>query len=242
MTKQSYTKVTQSYDWSAFIPQCDKFPEFVTQKELTEKKWPIPRLQSIIKPFQVARYLVYKTSELKEALQNAMLNPDTFVLHPEYMDINEISIMMKQSPHKTEIILNYYKRMPLFVHDQFHKVKIYDRKSISEWWKSSKHIVNKNIENIFSSQGIQLSVVPNDDKYLSDDLKKYKMTSTQAALYLGQTPGWLSNNRHDPLHRRIPFIRIGKLYRYAKEDLDFYIRSRTAFGATGPSLRRFIKN
>jgi len=187
---RTYHKINQPYNWTPYLKQLESFPEFITQKELTEWKWPIQRLQAIFKPFQVGKYLVYKTEELKQALQNDLLNPSVFVLHPDYIDIMEISVMMGQLPHKAEIILNYYNKTPLYVHDTFHTLKIYDRETITAWWNLSKHVVNKNVFNI---KGLQISVAPEDDKYLSDDLKKYKMTGAQAALYLGQTQAWMSH-------------------------------------------------
>lgn len=55
---------------------------------------------------------------------------------------------------------------------------------------------------------------------------KYKMTSKEAAEYLGINEATLRDWRITGRHR-IPFVKIGRSVRYAEGDLKNYIQSRT---------------
>lgn len=60
------------------------------------------------------------------------------------------------------------------------------------------------------------------------------LTNEQAAAYIGCTPGtlrvWVSK-------RRIPFVRVGRLIRFRKTDLDDYL-DKNAVPADSPAEKR----
>ena len=55
------------------------------------------------------------------------------------------------------------------------------------------------------------------------------LTRPQAAEYIGVRTGtlavWASTHRYD-----LPFVKVGRLVRYRREDLDRWLRSRTQRG------------
>jgi excisionase family DNA binding protein len=64
-----------------------------------------------------------------------------------------------------------------------------------------------------------------------DAVKQYDslLTNPQAATYLGITPRtlevWRCTKRHE-----IPYLKVGRLVKYRKADLDTWLRSRTIDG------------
>jgi excisionase family DNA binding protein len=61
---------------------------------------------------------------------------------------------------------------------------------------------------------------------ISNQAKAELFTTTQAAEYLGVTPGtlevWRSTKRYN-----LPFIKVGRLVKYRKEALAAFLESRT---------------
>jgi len=87
-----------------------------------------------------------------------------------------------------------------------------------------------NTENI---QAVQTTAIPTIISRFQSDL----LTRREAAAYLGVTPEtlavWASTRRY-PLR----FVKIGRLAKYKKSDLDAFIASRTIGGTNFPLSRK----
>lgn len=232
-----YRKTTEQFDWDPFLTILDKSLEFLTQKELRAHNFPIPRIHAFFQPFIVRRLFVYARDELKAAIQKEMKKGANYGYHQAYIDLTEISHLMDKPSGHAERILRHFNIVPIFIHPYEVLLKIYDRPQVVTWITQHKHIIQK-AKSAITVMTKQKEAMTNP--HLAEELRKYNMTGTQAAAYLGETSNWLFQNRHAPLHSRIPCIQIGKLYRYAKEDLDIYINARKKTIAT--PIRKFFKH
>ncbi|OFC38308.1 helix-turn-helix domain-containing protein [Acidithiobacillus caldus] len=61
----------------------------------------------------------------------------------------------------------------------------------------------------------------------------FLLTTREAAAYLRLSVSWLNHDR--VCQGRIPFIRIGRLIRYRKADLDEFIRSSQRHSTSDPA-------
>ena len=59
-----------------------------------------------------------------------------------------------------------------------------------------------------------------------DTRKESQFSTSEAAIYLGITPGTLNVWRCTKRHQ-IPYVKVGSLVKYRKSDLDEWLESRT---------------
>jgi excisionase family DNA binding protein len=63
------------------------------------------------------------------------------------------------------------------------------------------------------------------------------LSEAEAAVYLGLKPGtlsvWRSTKRYD-----LPFVKVGRLVRYRRSDLDRWLQSRTVVSSEGASEKQ----
>ena len=64
------------------------------------------------------------------------------------------------------------------------------------------------------------------NQIINNQAKAELFNNTEAAAYIGVTPGtlevWRSTKRYN-----LPFIKVGRLVKYRKESLDAFLESRT---------------